>query len=193
MATGLAALGVRPGERVALVYTTEPDFFRAFFGILVAGAVPVPLYPPVRLGRLDEYHRRTAAMLRAASAQLVLANRSLARLLGPAVAGAQPDLGCRTLADLPGDGDGAGGVDGAPPAVDVAPSDLALVQFSSGSTAEPRPVALSHRAVVAQTRLLNQFWPDTGDVAHSGVSWLPLYHDMGLSAASSRPSNDPAS
>jgi acyl-CoA synthetase (AMP-forming)/AMP-acid ligase II len=50
----LAALGVAPGERVALVYPTGAGFFDAFFGILAAGAVPVPLYPPVRLGRLEE-------------------------------------------------------------------------------------------------------------------------------------------
>ncbi|HEY0782079.1 MAG TPA: AMP-binding protein, partial [Thermoanaerobaculia bacterium] len=49
---GLQALGVRQGDRVALIYPTGPDFFAAFFGALLAGAVPVPLYPPVRLGRL---------------------------------------------------------------------------------------------------------------------------------------------
>jgi hypothetical protein len=57
------------GERVALVYPTGPGFFDAFFGTLLAGAVPVPLYPPVRLGRLAEYHRRTAAMIAAAGAR----------------------------------------------------------------------------------------------------------------------------
>ena len=62
-AGALAELGIRPGERVALVYPTAPTFFDAFFGTLLAGAVPVPLYPPVRLGRLAEYHVRTAAML----------------------------------------------------------------------------------------------------------------------------------
>jgi acyl-CoA synthetase (AMP-forming)/AMP-acid ligase II len=62
----------------------------------------------------------------------------------------------------------------------VAEDDLALVQFSSGTTVDPKPVALSHRAVVAQTVRLNGFWPDGNGVVHSGVSWLPLYHDMGL-------------
>ena len=57
--------GILPGQRVALIYPTSAGFFDAFFGALLAGAVPVPLYPPVRLGRLDEYHGQTAAMLRA--------------------------------------------------------------------------------------------------------------------------------
>jgi len=79
-AGGLRALGLERGERVALVYATGPEFFHAFFGVLLAGAVPVPLYPPVRLGRLDEYHQRTAAMLRAAGARLVLTEARLRRI-----------------------------------------------------------------------------------------------------------------
>ena len=63
LAGALVSLGVRPGERVALVLPTGPDFMDAFFGTLLAGAVPVPLYPPVRLGRLPEYHAATARML----------------------------------------------------------------------------------------------------------------------------------
>jgi acyl-CoA synthetase (AMP-forming)/AMP-acid ligase II len=167
----ILASGVRRGQQVALVYPTCGGFFDAFFGTLLAGAVPVPLYPPVRLGRLDEYHQRTAAMLQAADARLVLAEKRVRRLLGPAVEAARPPLGCRTLGDLP---------PAEPNSVPVGEGDLALVQFSSGTTVDPKPVALSHRAVVAQTVLLNGFWPDGDGVVHSGVSWLPLYHDMGL-------------
>jgi len=75
----LREVGVLPGQRVALVYPTSVGFFDAFFGVLLAGAVPVPLYPPVRLGRLDEYHRRTAAMLRAVDARLVLTDKRVRR------------------------------------------------------------------------------------------------------------------
>ncbi len=171
VAGGLAALGVERGQRVALVYPTGEAFFHAFFGILSAGAVPVPLYPPVRLGRLDEYHQRTAVMLRAVDAKLMLADRRVRRLLGRTVAAARPALGCLTLGDLPQAGDAE---------VAARPADLALVQFSSGTTVDPKPVALSHRAVLAQVRALNSFWPDTAGEAISGVSWLPLYHDMGL-------------
>ncbi|HSN53758.1 MAG TPA: AMP-binding protein, partial [Candidatus Sulfomarinibacteraceae bacterium] len=60
------------------------------------------------------------------------------------------------------------------------PGDLALVQFSSGTTVDPKPVALSHRAVVRQAVALNGHWPDVDGVVNSGLSWLPLYHDMGL-------------
>jgi len=168
---GLQAVGVRRGDRIALVFPTGRDFFAAFFGTLLAGAVVVPLYPPVRLGRLREYLHRTARMLTATSAVLVLTDPRVKRILGEAVALSRPRLGCCTLDDLPrADGE----------LVPVEPSDLALVQFSSGTTVEPKPVALTHRGIVAQTEILNGFFPDTAEVRQSCVSWLPLYHDMGL-------------
>ena len=172
-AAGIAELGVRPGDRVGLIYPTSPGFFDAFFGAVLAGAVPVPLYPPVRLGRLAEYHRRTAGMLAAAGARLVLADRRVRRLLGETIERTAPALGCRTVDELPR----AGGRF-VPHAAD--PGDLAMVQFSSGTTVDPKPVALSHRAVLAQTRVLDGCWPDLGMARPTGVSWLPLYHDMGL-------------
>jgi acyl-CoA synthetase (AMP-forming)/AMP-acid ligase II len=55
-----------------------------------------------------------------------------------------------------------------------------MIQFSSGTTLEPKPVALSNASVIGQARLLNSFWPDTPGCEHRGLSWLPLYHDMGL-------------
>jgi fatty-acyl-CoA synthase len=168
---GLQELGIQHGDRVALVFPTGLEFFEAFFGTLLAGAVPAPLYPPVRLGRLDEYLRRTARMLEVTKAALVLADTRVKRILGESVALARPRLGCRTLDELPR-------ADGVP--VAVAPSDLALVQFSSGTTVDPKPVALSHRGIVAQTEILNGFFQDTDELRHSCVSWLPLYHDMGL-------------
>jgi fatty-acyl-CoA synthase len=173
VAGGLLALGLQRGERVALIFPTGPDFFGGFFGALLAGAVPVPIYPPVRLGRLQEYLARTARMLEATAARVVLADVRVKRLLGEAVAAARPRHGCRTLADLPV----AAPPDDLPPA---RPGDLALIQFSSGTTVAPKAVALSHRALVAQTEILNGFWHDTEGLRHSCASWLPLYHDMGL-------------
>ena len=164
----LVERGVRPGERVGLVLATSPRFFDAFFGTLYAGAVPVPLYPPVRLGRLDQYHAQTAAQLAAVSARRVVADPRVARLLGQTVARVE---GCRleVLDTLPEPRD-----EPVPAGVD----ELALVQFSSGTTVDPKPVALSHGALLAQVEALNRHWKHLPGA--SGVSWLPLYHDMGL-------------
>jgi acyl-CoA synthetase (AMP-forming)/AMP-acid ligase II len=201
----LGEIGVGRGDRVALVFPTEPAFFDAFFGVLLAGAVPVPLYPPVRFGRLDEYRVRTAAMLRAVNARLLLTNRRAYHVLGEVTREARPPLGCRilpatdrTIGEPAGDpaiGPQTGGPTGDTSLGDLPasggqhttlhpaeadPNDLALVQFSSGTVSDAKPVALTHRALVAQVTVLNSFWPDTSDLRHTGVCWLPLYHDMGL-------------
>jgi acyl-CoA synthetase (AMP-forming)/AMP-acid ligase II len=171
-AAGLRRLGVSPGERVALLLPTSPGFMDAFFGTLLAGAVPVPLYPPVRLGRLEEYHRSTARMLEVSGAALVLTDGKVRLLLGESVAAARPRLGCHTVEEV-ARGDEDGEVPGSPEA-------LALIQFSSGSTVDPKPVALRHAHLMAQLAALEAEMPPPEDRAPVGVSWLPLYHDMGL-------------
>ncbi len=170
LAASLEAMGVRRGDRVAIVLRTEPAFLDAFFGTLLAGAVPVPLYPPVRLGRMEEYLAGTARMVQASGARLVLSNGAVRRLLGEVVARARPELGCRSVDRIEPVGREL--------SREVDPGDLALVQFSSGSTVEPKPVALTHASLVAQTAVLQQLVHPTPE--DKLVSWLPLYHDMGL-------------
>jgi acyl-CoA synthetase (AMP-forming)/AMP-acid ligase II len=165
-AGALRELGIERGDRVAIVLPTGPDFMDAFFGSVLAGAVPVPLYPPVRLGRMDEFHRRTARMLRICGARLVLSDARISRLLGVAVAEARPALGLRRLGS------------GAPFTAAAHPGDLLLIQFSSGTTVDPKPVALTHENVLANVAAIETIVP--ADDAQAGVSWLPLYHDMGL-------------
>jgi fatty-acyl-CoA synthase len=172
-AGALRARGVATGDRVALVFPTSPGFLDAFFGVLLAGAVPVPLYPPVRLGRLAEYHVATARMIAAVGARLVLADAATRTLLGRAIESSHPPLGCVTLEDL-GHGH-AGELE-----VEIDPGALGLIQFSSGSTTDPRPVALSHENLMAQLAALRALLPPETDAPQTGVSWLPLSHDMGL-------------
>jgi acyl-CoA synthetase (AMP-forming)/AMP-acid ligase II len=179
VAGALAGLGVGPGDRVGMVLRTGPEFLDAFFGTWLAGAVPVPLYPPVRLGRMDEYLAATARMLAVSGARVLLSTGAVQRLLGGAVERTWPPLGCHDVAGLrTGAGAGAAAAR-APPRIDVpAPGALGLVQFSSGSTVDPKPVALTHAALAAQAAALHAaVRPDERDVL---VSWLPLYHDMGL-------------
>jgi len=174
-AAGISARGVAPGERVAIIAATGPEFFDGFFGASLAGAVPVPLYPPVRLGRLDEYHERTAAMLRAARVRLVLADSRTRRVLGRTIARARPELGCELLSEIAASPREARELD---------PDALAFIQFSSGTTQAPKPVALTHRQVLANVDAIGgairAAYPESESFRHSAVSWLPLYHDMGL-------------
>jgi acyl-CoA synthetase (AMP-forming)/AMP-acid ligase II len=171
VAGGLRARGVSPGDTIAVVAPTGPAFFDAFFGASLAGAVPVPLYPPTRLGRLDEYHARTAAMLTVARVRLVVAEPRTSRALEDTVRRAQPELGCLDVDEITG-----------PPVVHGArPSDIAMVQFSSGTVVDPKPVALTHANLLANVSAMRTRFIEAGaDVSAHGVSWLPLYHDMGL-------------
>jgi len=178
IAGGLQTLGIRGGDRVGIVHPTGPAFFDAFFGAMLAGAVPVPLYPPVRLGRLDEYHQRTAAMLRASRARLVLTDARTRRVIGPTIEHAAPELGCRLTDSLPRC---------RPAPVRVGAEDVAFIQFSSGTTAAPKPVLLPHRSVCANADAIlsriHAAYPEDPERPHVCVSWLPLYHDMGLVGA----------
>jgi acyl-CoA synthetase (AMP-forming)/AMP-acid ligase II len=169
-AAALADRGVRPGDPVAIVLRTEPAFLDAFFGAWLAGAVPVPLYPPVRLGRMEEYLAATGRMLSVSGAALVVSGGGTLRLLGEAVEAGGVRLGILDAAALV---TGSGRLARAAP-----PGELGLVQFSSGSTVDPKPVALTHAALAAQvSALLGIVEPTQRDAL---VSWLPLYHDMGL-------------
>ncbi|WP_445169346.1 fatty acyl-AMP ligase [Mycolicibacterium sp. Dal123E01] len=165
LGAGLRAAGVHSGDRVALVLPTCPDFVALFFGVLYAGAVPVPLYPPVRLGKLDEYRQRTAAMLRAVQAVLVVTEDRIRPLLESA------ENRCVTAAELDGAADDE---------IALAVNDLALIQFSSGTTHDPKPVALTHKNLLSNLAAITDYFTSDGTPDPVGVTWLPLYHDMGL-------------
>ncbi len=170
-ARGLAAQGVRRGDTVALMLPTCKEFFFSFLGTLLEGAVPVPLYPPFRADRLEEYAQRQVAILNNAGTRALVTFREaerLARLLQPRV----PWLASVTTAERLVQEGPLG-----PPAASRAEA-LALIQYTSGSTGEPRGVALSHANLLANLRAIGagtQVNPE--DVV---VCWLPLYHDMGL-------------
>jgi len=180
VAAGLRDRGVVPGERVALLLRTEPAFFQAYFGILLAGGVPVPLYPPFRADQIEEYAARQAAILQNASARVLLtfaeAERAAALLrpLAPSLTTVTtvPEIAIETASWSAGprghDGDGS-------------EDALALIQYTSGSTGAPKGVALSHANLLANIRSIGEAFHLTGEDV--GVTWLPLYHDMGLIGA----------
>lgn len=170
---GLASSGIRLGDRVALVLPTSSDFLAAFLGIQSAGAVPVPIYPPFQLDEIASYLARHARLLQNAGVRALVTDARIlpvARLLQDRVAGLEV---VATVEDFDVDiGFGA---------VRVSPDALGLIQYSSGSTGVPKGVALRHRTLVSNLKA-NACGVDLvpEDVC---VSWLPLYHDMGLIGA----------
>ncbi len=169
-ASALSERGVTSGDCVAIILPTGPSFFDALLGCQRLGAVPVPLYPPVRLGRLDEYVDKTVAMLNAVRATALISDKRVRRILGRVVEQRPtPSIRAEDLLN-------ATPYDGPLPSAD----DLAMVQFSSGTTVAPKPVALTHRQVIANVDAILSFVPTNDGIRRVGACWLPLYHDMGL-------------
>jgi acyl-CoA synthetase (AMP-forming)/AMP-acid ligase II len=169
VAGSLAALGIEPGSRVAVAVPTGPGFYHAFFGVLAAGAAPLSLPLPPRFGSRRAFEDEISASVKAAGARLVLTDvRGRVRLAGIDVAG---------LEELPRSRSRW---------VEGAPESLALVQLSSGTTGSPKAVPLTHGQILANVRairdrILERYPSDR--FFHGAVSWLPLYHDMGLVGA----------
>ncbi len=166
----LIAAGVRPGDRVALIAETVPEFAALFFGAVYAGAWPVPLPLPTSFGGRDNYVAQLAVQLGSSDPVMLFYPPTLAEMGAEAAAvhGVQP-LDWASFAERPAP------VAGLPR---QAAEQICYLQYSSGSTRFPHGVAVTHRA------LLNNL------AAHSHgmevvetdrcVSWLPWYHDMGL-------------
>lgn len=172
VAAGLRERGLRARERVAILLPTAIDFYDAYFGVLLAGGCPCALYPPVRLGRIDGWKSQTAVMLKEASCAAVITERRLMGLVGGPALKAAPSLGCFNVVEL------RQSQSSADPVIH-SPSDLATIQFSSGSTGKPKAVALTHSNMLSNAKTIISLLPRS-PVDHSAVSWLPLYHDMGL-------------
>lgn len=186
-AAELARRGVPPSGRVALMLPTSRAFFVSYAGILLAGAIPVPIYPPFRADRIEEYASRQTAILKNAGVCLLLTFRqaeAVARLLKPRVHSLKEVADAEKLIDA---------ADQAPPPSPGAlplhltgsrarkSSDIALLQYTSGSTGDPKGVVLTHANLLANIRAIGEAVElKPTDV---GVSWLPLYHDMGLIGA----------
>jgi len=170
-AAALARAGITAGDKVCLIYPTCAEFFYTFFGALRIGAVPVPLYPTLGveatggiLRDADAVAVATIGWFRAGVDQSAALAPSVRRVLEP------PDLDVE--APLP-------------PEVRATPDDLALIQYTSGSTGQPRGVMLTHANVVETILFMAEAAGLTAD--DRVVSWLPLYHDMGLIGCSFTP------
>jgi fatty-acyl-CoA synthase len=159
------------GDTVAIMLRTEEAFFHAFFGVLLAGAVPVPIYPPFRRDLIEDYARRQVGILQNAAVRAMIVFPEALRVAG-LLRSRVPSLRYIAAAtEL-----GRPGMLGH--ASTLRPEDPALIQYTSGSTGDPKGVLLSHANLLANIRAIGEairVRPD--DVA---VSWLPLYHDMGL-------------
>jgi len=171
IAHALIEHGLEQHDTVAIMLSTEPGFFYSFIGILLAGGVPVPIYPPTRANQLEEYAKREIGILNNAAARFLITftqAKILSKFLRPFVPSLKNVLvvddllATKKLAPLT-----RGNL-----------SDVALIQYTSGSTSQPKGVTLTHYNLLSNIRAYGKATQITSqDIC---ISWLPLYHDLGL-------------
>ncbi len=173
-AKALQDLGLKKGDRLGLIVIEPEDFVLSFYAAIRIGVLPVPLYPPLSFGSLDAYAERTAKILESAGAKALVASSRLKNILYSQldmVPSLKHFIEAESLSDATG----------TPVYPTITPDDVCFLQYTSGSTSEPKGVTVTHRSLVANcTGIIRDglnVHPDNDDKA---ISWLPLYHDMGL-------------
>jgi len=168
VARDLLARGLERGGRVVVMLPTSADWLAGFFGVLLAGGVAVPVGPNLAFGGMDRYAATVRAILDDAGARFLIVNAAIAPFadaLGAACVVRVDQLDVALHRPLPS----------------PTPSDAAVIQYTSGTTGMPKGVVLSHRALLANAFMIGErAGMSPRDV---GVSWLPLFHDMGLVGA----------
>ncbi len=174
IAAGLQLRGLLPGQSVAIMLPTSRDYLFSFFGILLAGGIPVPVYPPLRPSQIEDHLRRHAKILDNAETVILITVAQAQRVgqflqgqvnsLREVVTAEQLAINADTLNRPP-----------------IGAQDIAFLQYTSGSTGQPKGVILTHADLLANIRAMGEaVQADSTDVF---ISWLPLYHDMGLIGA----------
>jgi fatty-acyl-CoA synthase len=163
----LGAQGVQPGEVVFLCLNTSHDLVEAFLGVAALGALPCNLALPKAIGGLEVFARRLERLAEVYPGGHLVTTPDVGAAINEGRSAPRPFF--TVPAELP---------DGLVPR-SAEPEDLAYIQLTSGSTTTPKAVAISHANLAANARGI-YLGGQGGQLDHAFVSWLPLYHDMGL-------------
>jgi len=175
-AAALQARGVEAGDRVLLMLPTGPSFLAAFHGCQLLGAVPVPVVPPTSLARMEDHLARIARIASICAAKAVVVGSQMMPVFS--LVRSRHKEARHSLRNAVRSSDLLEEESALLDHVEPDPSDPAMIQFTSGSTGDPKGVVLPHSSLLANMRGIGEaagFRP--GDVC---VAWLPLFHDMGL-------------
>jgi len=171
----LTQSGLVPGQPVAIMLPTSRDYLFCFYGTLLAGGIPVPLYPPARLTTIEDHLTRHVGILKSCGAAIMVTvpeAKPLAWLLRAQVESLRAVLVPADFSPM----SAGSAADFAP--VRASGEQIAFLQYTSGSTGQPKGVVLTHANLLANVRAMGRAARATSEDVF--VSWLPLYHDMGL-------------
>lgn len=172
-AADLHARGLKKGDRLAIAVPDPDEFVLSFLGAILGGIVPVPISPQLSFKNIESYHDTIAHIANASGASLLLTTTATRQYVDPALPRAPKLRGVVTVDEL-------GKVDHGEVDVDVEPTDLAFLQFTSGSTSRPKGVMVSHRNLAHNSEAFMIHGLGKDSSFDKGVTWLPLFHDMGL-------------
>lgn len=163
--------GLRPGQRVLVILPTSRAFLETFFGVILAGGIPVPLAPPFSLSKLEAYEEAARSIMADSGVAVCVSLPSILQVMRAGLENHRPDL--RILTPDP-----IARMMSASDLLEPDSDQTAFIQYTSGSTSQPKGVELTHANLMANVRAIHDALK-TGpeDVA---ISWLPLHHDMGL-------------
>jgi acyl-CoA synthetase (AMP-forming)/AMP-acid ligase II len=174
-AAGLQARGIEKGDRVIIMLPTELDFLSFLYGTLLIGAVPVPAYPPFSLAKIEHYLETFSGILANSGARVLITFSRAKKILGSVLHKAPHLDEVLEAGEIEGE-------DSPIKAAKIGLDDIALIQYTSGSTSAPKGVMLTYQNILTNVR-------NIGEVVRSVPeeeivsTWLPPYHDMGLIAS----------
>lgn len=174
VAGGLRELGLQPSQPVALMLPTGMDYFLSFLGVLLAGGIAVPLYPPANPHQLEDHLKRQTSILNNSQAPVIITINEAKRVGQFLKAKVETLKHIVTVNDLCQHGANIW-------RPNRRASDIAFLQYTSGSTGTPKGVIVTHAMLLANIRAMAKATGFSSDEVM--ISWLPLYHDMGLIGA----------
>jgi acyl-CoA synthetase (AMP-forming)/AMP-acid ligase II len=166
--------GVEQGDRVVIMLPTCPEYIYTFFGVIAAGAIPVPVYPPFNLRQLKQFQQTLVGVFNDSGASTIVYWKEVRPVLGQALAQAPGVRNAIQLDELEASESGR-----LPDPISALVGSTAMIQYTSGSTEAPKGVELTHQNLLHNVYNIEralELDPETD----RAVSWLPLYHDMGL-------------
>jgi fatty-acyl-CoA synthase len=174
-AVALQRLGLQKGDRLGMVVIDPEQFVLTFLAAVRIGIIPVPVYPPLYLGRLESYFQQTEFILNSASTKILVVSSRLTQTLRRLAANVKTLERIVEVEQLL-----HGSWEGVLQECEVSPDDPVFLQYTSGSTMCPRGVIVTHRSLLSNVRAFVTSGLQVDPLRDKGVTWLPLFHDMGL-------------